>query len=278
MDPLVRRFAVRAAMATASALGLRADDAVVLHDSNRIAVHLMPCDTLARVARAADQGAVAAFEVRVARGLAPTGAPLAELEPRVEARVFVRDGFAITFWTYHEPTPPAEVRPAEYARALGRMHAGMRASGLRAPHFTDRVAEAQALVADPDQTPGLGAADRELLGHTLAQRTTAIGRRAGAGQLLHGEPHPGNLIRTKAGLRFVDLETCCRGPVEFDVAHAPKEVGSEYPALDRDLLRECRILVLAMITTWRWDRHDRLPDGRRLAIEWLDLLRAALDR
>ena len=42
--------AVAAGMSTASALGLRVDDAVVVHDSNRIAVRLLPCDVLARVA------------------------------------------------------------------------------------------------------------------------------------------------------------------------------------------------------------------------------------
>jgi hypothetical protein len=80
------------------------------------------------------------------------------------------------------------------------------------------------------------------------------------------------------GPLFIDLETCCRGPVEFDLAHAPEEVGGHYPGLNRDLLRECRILVLAMITTWRWDRDDQLPDGRRLGTEWLSQLRAALSR
>jgi hypothetical protein len=36
--------------------------------------------------------------------------------------------------------------------------------------------------------------------------------------------------------------------------------------------------MLAMITTWRWDRNDQLPDGRRLAAEWLGEIRAALAR
>jgi hypothetical protein len=76
---------------------------------------------------------------------------------------------------------------------------------------------------------------------------------------------------------FIDLETCCRGPVEFDLAHAPEEVGDHYPGVDQDLLRDCRILVLAMITTWRWEVGDQLPDGPRLAAEWLSQIRAALD-
>jgi hypothetical protein len=78
-------------------------------------------------------------------------------------------------------------------------------------------------------------------------------------------------------LLFIDLETCCRGPVEFDIAHAPEEVSRYYPNADQELLRQCRVLMLAMITTWRWNRDDRLPNGRRLAREWLSELRAALE-
>jgi hypothetical protein len=85
------------------------------------------------------------------------------------------------------------------------------------------------------------------------------------------------LLRTKNGLLFIDLETCCRGPVEFDIAHAPEEVSEHYPAADQDLLRECRILMLAMIATWRWERDDDLPNGRQLGAEWISQIRAALD-
>ena len=113
------------------------------------------------------------------------------------------------------------------------------------------------------------------LGTTLRSLRRVIGERGGAEQLLHGEPHPGNVLNTENGLLFVDLETCCRGPVEFDLAHAPEEVSEHYPGVNQDLLRECRILVLAMITTWRWDRGDQLPNGRRLGTEWLSQIRAA---
>ena len=41
--------AVAAARSSATALGLRVDDAAVLHDSNRLAVRLLPGDVLARV-------------------------------------------------------------------------------------------------------------------------------------------------------------------------------------------------------------------------------------
>jgi aminoglycoside phosphotransferase (APT) family kinase protein len=270
------RRAVAAAISTASSLGLTADDAILLHDSNKLTLRLLPCDVLARVAPVAHQ--VAQFEIELALRLAESDSPVAALEPRVEPRVYERDGFAVTLWTYYEPVTPRAVSPADYADALERLHAGMRELDVPAPHFTDRVEQAQQLVASRDQTPALADADRELLGDTLRSLRRVIGDRGGAEQLLHGEPHPGNLLSTKNGLLFIDLETCCRGPVEFDLAHAPEDVSEHYPAVDQDLLRDCRILVLAMISTWRWDRGDQLPNGRQLGTEWLGQIRAALDR
>ncbi|MFI9761376.1 phosphotransferase enzyme family protein [Streptomyces sp. NPDC051963] len=266
--------AVAAAMSIASSLDLAVDDAIVLHDSNKLTLRLLPCDVLARVAPVANQ--VAQFEVDLAQRLAESGCPVAALEPRVEPRVHERDGFVVTLWTYYEPVALQEVAPADFANALERLHVGMRKLDVPTPHFTDRVEQAQQLVANRDLTPALADADRELLGDTLRSLRRAIGERGGAEQLLHGEPHPGNVLSTKNGLLFIDLETCCRGPVEFDLAHAPEEVSEHYPGVNQDLLRECRILVLAMITAWRWDRGDQLPNGRRLATEWLSQIRAAL--
>jgi thiamine kinase-like enzyme len=263
-------------MSIASSLDLTVDDAIVLHNSNKLTLRLLPCDVLARVAPVAEQ--VAQFEVELAQRLAESGCPVAALEPRVAPRVYERDGFVVTLWTYYEPATPQEVSAADYAATLQRLHAGMRKLDVSAPHFTDRVEQAQQLVASRDHTPALADADRELLGDTLRSLRRAIGARGGAEQLLHGEPHPGNLLTTKNGLLFIDLETCCRGPVEFDLAHAPDEVSGHYPRVNQGLLRECRILVLAMITTWRWDRDDQLPNGRQLGTQWLDQIRAALER
>lgn len=272
-----RSRAVRAAVDAAAAFGLKVDEAAVLHESNRIAVRLLPCAVLARVAPLAHR-AGAEFEVEVARRLAGTDAPVAGLEPRSEPRVHVRDGFAVTLWRYHEPVPPRDIAPAEYARALARLHAGMRRIDVPAPHFTDRVAQAQRLLADPERTPGLDDAGRALLGDALTGLSRSVGGSGAEEQPLHGEPHPGNVLRTAEGALFVDLETCCRGPVEFDLAHAPEPVGEHYPRADPDLLRQCRTLGLAIAATWRWDREDRLPNGRLLGAQWLEQIRAALAR
>ncbi len=268
--------AMAAAMSTAASLDLTVDDAIVLHDSNKLTLRLLPCDVLARVAPLALQ--VSQFEVELAQRLAASGCPVATLERRVDPRVYERGGFVVTLWTYYEPATPRAVSPADYASALARLHAGMRKLDIPTPHFMDRVEQAQQLVASRDRTPALADADRELLGDTLRSLRRVIGDCGAAEQLLHGEPHPGNVLTTKNGLLFIDLETCCRGPVEFDLAHAPEEVSEHYPGANQGLLRECRNLVLAMITTWRWDRGDQLPNGRQLGTEWLSQLRAALDR
>ena len=268
--------AVVAASSIASSFGLLVDDAVVLHNSNKLTLRLSPCDVVARVARAAQQNA--RFEVNVAQRLAESGAPVATVDPRVQPALHERDGFVVTLWTYYEPLPSEEVSPLDYARALGRLHLGMRGLEISAPHASDRVDEAQQLVQSRDRSPALTEADRALLGDTLRDLRQVVRDNGAAEQLLHGEPHPGNLLATGNGPVFIDFETCCRGPVEFDLAHAPEEVSEHYPSVDQDLLRDCRLLVLAMITAWRWDRDDQFPNGHQLGKEWLGQIRTARGR
>jgi hypothetical protein len=268
MSELTR--AIAAATSVAASLDLPTDGAIVLHNSNMLALRLMPCDVFARVGRVGHE--VAQFEVELAGRLAGVGSPVASLEPRVDPRVYTRDGFAVTLWVYYEPVTP-QVSPVDYAKALEQLHVGMREVDVPSPRFTDRIAEAEAIVADPDLSPELADADRVFLSGRLGSLRRAIEDRDAVEQLLHGEPHPGNLLSTKSGPLFIDLETCCRGPVEFDLAHVPEAVSEHYPGLDQGLLDECRHLVLAMVAAWRWDRGDQLPNGRRFGEELLRSLR-----
>jgi aminoglycoside phosphotransferase (APT) family kinase protein len=271
MQPSAIQRALAAATSIAPALGLPVDDVIVLHDSNALTARLLPCDIVARVAPIAHQDAQ--FEIELARRLAETQSPVAAPEPRAEPRVYERDGFVVTLWTYYEPVTPRELSPADYANALERLHAGMRQLDVRTPHFTERAEEAQRLVESGNLTPDLADADRGLLITTLRSRRRAIVDRGAAEQLLHGEPHPGNVLSTKSGLLFIDFETCCRGPVEFDLAHVPEDVSECYAAADEDLLLECRGLVLAMVAAWRLDPGDQFPDRQRAARALLSALR-----
>ncbi len=179
-------------MAIASAAGLEADSASVLNDSNRLAVRLMPCDVVARVAHVAHQAA--RLEVDLAQRLAGAECPVAGLDPRAVPRVYERDGFTVTLWTYYEQMTSEKTSRADYATALMRLHEGLRTFDVSVPHFTDRVAEAQELVASRDCTPTLADADRDLLARSLRECSRLIGEHDHVEQLLHGEPHAGNLL------------------------------------------------------------------------------------
>ncbi|WP_239090784.1 phosphotransferase [Asanoa iriomotensis] len=255
----------------AARLHLRVDDVLVIQNSNKLALRLLPCDVFARVALIGEE--VAAFEVDLALRLAGTASPVAAPAPGVEPRVYESDGFAVTLWTYYEAVVPDQDWPDAYADALHRLHTRMRGVEITTPHFLDRVGEAERLVTRRTETPALAEADRHLLLTTLQNARERIHGRGAAEQPLHGEPHPGNLLNTRNGPLFIDFETCCRGPVEFDVAHVPEDVSARYPGIDQVLLAECRRLVLAMVAAWRWDVRDEFPNGHQHGRNILTLLR-----
>ncbi|BFO21868.1 hypothetical protein SHKM778_82560 [Streptomyces sp. KM77-8] len=116
MEPPELRRAVEAARATAEELGLDTDDVTVIHNSDRVVLRLLPCDVLARVAPPGHL-ADSEFEVEVARTLATTDAPVAELDPRVAPKVHVRDTFALSLWTYYEPLGTEIPRPPTRTRS-----------------------------------------------------------------------------------------------------------------------------------------------------------------
>src|SRR5262245_32070789 len=169
------RRATAAALSIGSGFGLPATDATVLHNSNKLALRLTPCDTFARVAETGDTR-WAEFEIELAQRLAATGAPVASLEPRVPFGVHLRGGFGVTLWTYYEIEGEqrttgglfsgelsSELVASEYADALVELHAAMLRVDVATPRWTDRFADALALVGSPDRTPELPEGDRQFL-------------------------------------------------------------------------------------------------------------------
>src|SRR5260370_3607552 len=173
MDVSQVQRAVTAAPSIASGLALPVNDALVIHNSNKLALRLLPCDVFVRVAHVGHH--VGPFEVELAQSLTRSDSPAAALDPRVKPLVYERDGFAVTLWSYYESVTHPDVSPADYPNALSRLHAGMRKLDVAAGHFTDRVQAAQQLVTRPDLTPSLADPDRELLSDTLRRLSRAIG-------------------------------------------------------------------------------------------------------
>ena len=276
MEGAEAQRAVAAATSLARSLHLPVDDAGVLNDSNRLVVRLVPCDVVARIVPlgyrvfAAAVGAVR--EVEVVRRLAAADAPLAVIEPSVEPRAFERDGFEIELLTYYEPVSARALPPKEYAKGLERLHGAMRKIEVEAPRFTDRVADVEQWVARRDATPDLADRDRELLAHTLSSLRQSVVDRCAPEQLLHGEPHPWNVLHTRSGPRFVDFENCVRGPVEWDLGWVPAAVSERYSGADGQLVVDCRGLVLAIVAAHCWRPDDERP-GRDSRTGFLSALR-----
>jgi len=272
-SPIQRAVAV--ARSVAGELGFPVNDAVVLHNSDRIAVRLTPCDLLVRIAPAAEAENLQ-FEAEVAHRLAATDSPIGALAPGAEPRVYVRDAFAFTFWTYYAPV--GEIAPAAYADALLRLHAGLRQIELAAPPITVRIASWAAEVDNVAVTPDLPAPDRTLLRNTFAHVRTMLSRWNSAEQLLHGEPHPANLLSTSQGPLFIDLQTCQRGPVEYDIAFLPEAAAIHYAGAHQALVHQFRILMWAGFTTMRWRSADQFPNRADWRVEGFNRLRTALAR
>ena len=261
--------AVAAATSIASALDLTVDEAIVLHDSKKLALRLLPCDVLARVAPVAHQ--VAQFEVDLARRLYGTESPVAALEPRVEPRVYERDSFVVTLWTYYEPLSPPEVltsRLRQRARAAACRHADNRYHGA-ALHGSGRGGSTAR--CEPRSHPGARRRGPELLSHTLRTRDERS-RTAGHPSSCYTASRIRQRAQHEKRPLFIDLETCCRRPVEFDLAHVPEDVSDAIRALI-ETVGECRKPVFAMVAAWRWDPGDRFPNGQRAARELLNALR-----
>src|SRR3954453_16644407 len=144
MDASETERAISAAKELASALGLAVDEGRIICHSNKLAVRLLPCGVFGRVAFVRQQAF--RLEIEIARRLTEHGSPVARLDTRVEPSVYEQDGFAFTFWRYYEQSG-IEASAVAYATALERLHAGMAQLDVIAPHFGDRVREAQWLVA-----------------------------------------------------------------------------------------------------------------------------------
>ena len=72
---------------------------------------------------------------------------------------------------------------------------------------------------------------------------------------------------------FIDFETVCLGPHEWDLAHLPEAVAAEYPGdVDRELLAACRTAVSAKTAAFCWADAQR-GDLRQHAEHHTALLR-----
>lgn len=218
------RRAVAAAVAVAGEHGVRCEAPELLADRANALVRLAPAPVVARVATTTGLlrgGAREALtrEVAVAGYLAGAGAPVVPPADLLPPGPHVRDGLAMTFWPYVPPAGPPTPDADRFGGMLRELHAVLAGYPGALPYLGTPYGDIAALLGDgwppgaaPDLDDGLG---RELGERFARLRTELDGR---PGQALHGDAHPGNLLPTRDGWRWNDLEDACRGPVEWDLA------------------------------------------------------------
>jgi molybdopterin-guanine dinucleotide biosynthesis protein A len=269
-----RAAAMAAAVEAAASHGLHDLEPRIVSDWNDTIVHLRPLPLVARVATSTlRDGAEAAlaFEVAVAREVAARGGPA--LAPAVEPPPGPHraGGFVLTFWPFVD-TAAGGPSPAEIASSLRALHEVL--AGVPAlPPLARCLERTEALLR---AAPALAEDDRAFLAAALRD----LWRRFEAFDLperaLHGGPHDANLLRSRDGLRWIDLDTACRGPAEWDIAYLPDAAASLFPELDHDALEVARLLVAACVAVWCWAQLGRAPEVDEAAHFHLHRLREAL--
>lgn len=122
----------------------------------------------------------------------------------------------LTFWEYLE-IAPRTITPTEVGSALCELHKALEDYPGELP-VMGPLEETWAILARPEVSDRLFAADRQIISRTSDRIRDALSRRDVSCRPLHGDAHYGNLWPTDRGLVWGDFEDSSLGPVEWDLA------------------------------------------------------------
>jgi hypothetical protein len=243
-----------AAIAVARRFGMAAIEPVMLSDSNNVVAWLRPSLLVAKVGTGHHRRL--GMELSVAQHLVSCGAPVVRPSDLLPQKVHAAGGFEVTFWEYQRPSS-REPGNHELTNALSELHQALVGYRGPLPSYRVELEAAARILREPAQVPALPANDRAVLLAALARFGSELARHPAAERPLHGSPHSSNTIVTRAGIRFIDLETACTGPLEWDLAHVGERAADAYTArLDPALLELCQLLVSEKTAARCWAKFE----------------------
>jgi hypothetical protein len=247
---------VAAAVRAAGRHGYVVDDPVLVQETNNTIVWLRPHEIIAKVGTWSHSDEALRLEHAVGTTLAAHRAPIASPVRDAEPIRDEHTGFLVTLWHRLEHDAAREPSPVDVGGALRRLHEGLSRYRGELPDFREGVLRAQATLDDDRLMTALGHEDRSLLRRAYHRVSAKLEAFDYVARPIHGEPHLDNLLATTNGLRWIDLEAVCIGPLEWDVAFLSEETASLFPEVDTALLGLLRTLNSARVATWCWARAD----------------------
>ena len=272
-----RTRAIEAAAAIARTFGIDASECRILEDANNTIVHLVRASVVAKVGTTTirkDAGKSLATDVAVGAYVAARGGPVAELSPEVPPEVHWHQGTPVTFWTYYRPFGSAAA--TDVVSSLRQFHDAFDGFDGRLPNLSQQIEELTEALIRESRTPELRPADRRFLLLIHAELLAELRALSKSNRPLHGDPHERNRIATAGGIRWIDFEAACRGPIEWDVSALDDSAAAYYGDLDVEALRlmsslrSLRVSILCWMQIGRTSEindaaefHLRLLKGRR---------------
>lgn len=267
---------MRAAVEVATACGIQVTEPALLQETNNTVVWLRPSPVVAKVATRPASKLGVRREHAVASELATLGANIAVPLPGLEPVEHLPTGFVVTLWERLERLD-VELADRALSDSLAALHAALAKTRTNLPSFRVELTQARAALDDDTFMAALATADRTFLRSVYDDGLADLDGVELDRQRLHGEPHDGNRVLTAQGLRWIDFESCCVGPLEWDLAFQPAEVSATFYDVDGDLLLRLKRLNSARVATWCWGMA-RFPEMRRHGEFHLHALRAESNR
>jgi hypothetical protein len=264
-------------MGVGQIFGLRGRQPTLLQETNNTVVWLKPDPVIAKVASRpnAEPGLLLehAIAAQLAERQAETARPMSGTGPTRHGET----GYLVTLWERLEDTGDHDPAPSLVEVSIRRLHAALAQTTVQVPSFRVSITDAQAALENDTLMAALSPNDRDFLRGVFRDGLAALDELKFEERRLHGEPHEGNRVVTQAGLRWLDFESSCVGPLEWDISSLPTTVGQRFPEVNPVLLHILGRLNSARVATWCWG-GARFPEMRRHGDIHLSILRGQSNR
>lgn len=264
--------AIESARSVASRYGIERLEPRILHDSNHTIVHLAPVPLVAKVNTSSERSDLRR-ELRIADYLTARGAPVVPPTSLLPPGPHCEAGLELTFWEYcpHDATEPD---PETLGCSLHALHQALEDFPDPLPAW-DEFDALETVLFEPSALQALPREDRDYLRTTYHALRDEVAGVQYHSRPLHSEPHSGNLLLSPHGPRWIDFESACSGPAEWDLTVLPDDVVRRHFAdVDYDLLRILKRMRSLVVATWCWLDPDRDPLLREAGTFHLRLLRS----